>query len=173
MNPRPSRDELLVGTAFVWARRSTCDRLHVGALIHREGRILVQGYNGAPPGLPHCNHACDCDHPLRTHRTRRAHYEDCRSAQPCTVSVHAELNAIAFAARWGVQLEGAALVVTHQPCLPCAQAVISAGISSVTYVEPYRRKEGISLLLEAGVLVEEYLDWDEPRILGWEGDEAH
>lgn len=159
---RPSREECLVATAFVWAKRSTCDRLHVGCVIHRDGRILTQGYNGAPAGLTHCNHDCDC---LPSYERPEEHHPDCATRQPCTISVHAEQNAISFAARWGVGLEGSDIVVTHQPCLSCAMSIINAGIKSVTYVREYRLTDGVDLLRGAGIRVEQNLDWDEPRMI--------
>jgi deoxycytidylate deaminase len=75
----------------------------------------------------------------------------------CTQAVHAEQNAISFAARWGVELEGAQAVVTHQPCLSCAMSIINSGIKSVTYVHPYRLRDGLELLLSAGIEVRETL----------------
>jgi dCMP deaminase len=125
MRGRPNRETTLLGTAYLWADRSTCARLKVGCVISRDGRILVQGYNGAPAGMPHC------DYPHEP--------EDC-------LAVHAEANAIAFAARWGVMLEGAMLTCTHQPCLNCARLIINAGISRVIFSEPYRLKDGLRLL---------------------------
>jgi dCMP deaminase len=132
MRGRPNRETTLLGTAYLWADRSTCARLKVGCVISRDGRILVQGYNGAPAGMPHC------DYPHEP--------EDC-------LAVHAEANAIAFAARWGVMLEGAMLTCTHQPCLNCARLIINAGISRVIFSEPYRLKDGLRLLQEAGIEV--------------------
>jgi dCMP deaminase len=160
---RLSRTEALMGTAYVWAERSTCDRLHVGAVIHRDGHILVQGYNGAPAGLPHCIHDCTCTgvYP-RFEGKEEIHSWGCPKPEPCTRAVHAEQNAISFAARWGVGLEGAEIVVTHQPCLSCAMSIINAGLSSVTYNEPYRLREGLALLLEAGITVEQTLDFCPP-----------
>lgn len=152
MDSRPTRGRTLMDTAFIWAARSTCDRLHVGCVIHREGRILVQGYNGAPAKLPHCDHRCDCDR-RRPVVGGRAHQHSCNSLKPCTRAVHAEQNAISYAARWGVGLEGARAVVTHQPCVSCAQSLINAGISAVTYSEPYRLRDGLDLLHEAGITV--------------------
>jgi dCMP deaminase len=134
---RPTREEALIATAFIWARRSTCTRLQVGCVIHRDGRILVLGYNGAPAGMSHCTHSLE---------------------EPCDQAEHAERNAIAFAARHGVGLEGASLVVTHQPCKPCAMAVVNAGITDVTYVLPYRLQDGVNLLIEAGVGVHQVVD---------------
>lgn len=56
MDSRPSRDEALMDTARVWAKRGTCSRLQVGAVFSRSGRILTTGYNGVPAGLQHCSH---------------------------------------------------------------------------------------------------------------------
>jgi dCMP deaminase len=152
---RPSRTRALIETAFIWAERSTCARLHVGAVFARDGRILVQGYNGAPAGLPHCNHDCQCGIDVENEQGRqsRSHQKGCPTSTPCTVAVHAEQGAIAWAARSGVSLEGSDLYCTHQPCLPCAQSIINAGIKTVRYVEEYRLKDGIDLLTLAGVQV--------------------
>lgn len=161
---RLTRTEALMGTAYVWAERSTCDRLHVGAVIHRDGHILVQGYNGAPAGLEHCNHSCDCEDDLtNTLKVGFVHSLACNSVMPCARAVHAEQNAVAFAARWGVGLDGAEIVVTHQPCLPCAMSIINAGIKSVIFNELYRVREGWDLLLEAGIKVDRTLDFCPPR----------
>lgn len=153
---RPHRAFVLMQSAFLWAQRSTCDRLHVGCVIERDGRILVQGYNGAPAGLEHCNHECDCGQVEKSREVGVGYCTlECNSQQPCTRAVHAEQNAVAFAARHGVGLEGASAWVTNQPCLPCAQTMINAGIKAVMYFEPYRLEDGIRLLEEAGIEV-----WD-------------
>lgn len=155
---RPGRYTTLMDTAYIWARRSTCDRLHVGAVFHRDGRILVQGYNGAPAGLPHCDHSCTCEYPNEVH----APLSTCPSQQPCTRAVHAEQSGISFAARLGVELKGASLSVTHQPCLPCAQSIINAGIEVVHYVEPYRLLDGLHLLEEAGIGAIRMIEYQPP-----------
>lgn len=145
---RPSRLLTLMSTAHLWAERSTCSRLHVGCVLHRDGRILVQGYNGAPAGLSHCDHECSCV--LTDHGE---HYPDCNSGPQNCRAVHAEQNAIAWAARWGVGLENAEAVITHQPCLACARLLINAGLIQVTFQEPYRLQDGVNLLIEAGIPV--------------------
>lgn len=135
--PRPSRDESLMRSALVWGRRSTCSRADVGAVIAREGRILVQGYNGAPAGLPHCT---DQDHPPVT--------------ETCRVAIHAEANAIVWAARTGVRLEESSLYVTSSPCPACARLVVNAGIIKVFAHTMYRLTEGWEYLMAAGVATE-------------------
>lgn len=70
--------------------------------------------------------------------------------------MHAEQNAISFAARHGVGLEGATAWVTNQPCLSCAQSLINAGIDEVNFYLPYRLEDGTQLLKEAGIAVTNY-----------------
>lgn len=148
---RPSRDELLTETAFLWAKRGTCSRLQVGCVISRGGRILAQGYNGAPAGLPHCIHT-ELD-------------------GPCTEAEHAEKNAIAWAARNGVRLEGAEMHVTNMPCKSCAMSIINAGIVRVMYTLPYRLTAGVELLQSAGVEVEWNDAWEEPEVIASRHDD--
>lgn len=119
--------------AQLTAQRSTCSRLAVGAVIHKHGRILSVGYNGAPAGLPHCTHG--------------------DSNEPCTTAVHAEANAIVWAAREGIKLHGAELEVTHSPCPACALLIVQAGITAVTFKITYRNPAGINTLKSAGVVV--------------------
>ena len=146
--------------AKVISSRSTCSRAQVGVVVHRQGRILVTGYNGAPAGLPHCDHTCTC--PVggvgswEAYRSGKAFDETahgywCASLQPCKISVHAECNAIAWAARWGISLEGSELHTTLCPCLSCAQLIINAGIIRVLSLQPYRSPEGLELLENVGI----------------------
>lgn len=169
---RPDRDAVLVATAQLWAQRSTCSRLHVGCVMHRDGRILVQGYNGAPAGMTHCDHECNCD--LSTNPMMReaaldgklGHQPDCASGSQGCQAVHAEQNAIAWAARTGVRLEGAYMVCTHQPCLSCARSIINAGIRDVLFVEPYRLMDGLELLnLAPGIKVWRWVDESISRVV--------
>lgn len=120
-----------MGIAEVTATRGTCSRLQVGVVFSRDGRIVVNGYNGAPRGLPHCNHSA--------------------SDTKCTNAEHAERNAIAFAARHGLSLEGTEVHCTHAPCLDCARALINVGVSSLIYLHEYRLTEGIDLLRSVGI----------------------
>lgn len=147
---RTSRDTVLMGTAQLFAQRATCSRAQVGAVLSREGRILVTGYNGAPAGMRHCSHWCDCE------TTPPGHSPDCDSITPCLVSVHAEANAIAYAARYGISTQGTDLHTTVSPCLSCSQILINAGIQRVVYAAEYRNKAGITLLRQAGVYVEAF-----------------
>lgn len=129
---RPSRADVLLLVAFAVAQRSTCTRLHVGAVAARDGRILATGYNGAPSGTPHCTHP---------------------PSEVCTRSMHAEANVIAYAARHGATLEGCTLYATDSPCYTCACLLINAGISTVVFNRRYRDDSGLRLLADVGVKV--------------------
>lgn len=118
--------------AEVVSQRSTCSRASVGVVVARQGRVLITGYNGAPAKMPHCFHQeGDTD--------------------PCEVAVHAEANAIAWAARWGISLDGAELFTTMSPCLSCAKLLINAGIARVISQQRYREAAGLELLGNAGI----------------------
>lgn len=150
---RPTRHEVLMEHAKLVATRGTCSRLQVGALVHREGRILVTGYNGAPAGIPHCDHdTCTCKFRGQSHTAL------CRRNKPCRWAQHAERNCIDWAARHGIRLEGAELVTTDTPCWDCAGSVINAGLQSVVSLRPYRLEDGLNLLKAAGVSCSLYED---------------
>lgn len=150
---RPNRNHTLMAVAHILAHRSTCTRSQVGAVISLGGRILSTGYNGAPAGMPHCDHICTCNGSGIPPRAVPidGHQRACRYLMPCATAVHAEANAIAYAARFGVALHGAALYTTMSPCLSCAQFIISAGINEVFYGGEYRDNAGMKLLESAYV----------------------
>lgn len=135
MNDRLPRHEMLMGMAVLASRRSTCQRKQVGAVLAVDSRPVSIGYGGAPSGFPHCSP------------------DICDLSKPCTRTIHAEANAIAFAARKGIVTENATLYCTLAPCLDCAKLLINAGVKNVFYLETYRSREGIALLAEAGVWV--------------------
>jgi dCMP deaminase len=134
---RISRDQLFMEAAALWAKRSTCPRAQVGCVLVRDNRVLSAGYNGAPPNMVHCTQD-GCELVLING------HESCRRA------IHAEANAIAWSARSGTNISGATLYGTHEPCHPCAQLLISAGVVSVRWLHDYHLGAG-NLLRKAGV----------------------
>lgn len=145
---------MLMNMAEASAQRSTCSRFHVGAIAAIESRPLVSGYNGTPAGMPHCDHTCTCAGWTLMSAQGAVdflHEPGCPAFSPCLLVVHAEANAIAFAARHGIQLSGATLYTTLEPCFTCAQLIINAGIVEVVYNAPYRDHAGFELLQTAGV----------------------
>lgn len=156
---RPTRDETLMTQAQIIAERSTCSRASVGVVIAQDARVVSQGYNGAPAGMPHCDHTCDCTGRVglglgnTLGKLPTIHSPGCAKTSACTAAVHAEANAIAFAAKHGVATGGAHLFTTLAPCLPCSQLIINAGIVRVVYFVAYRERAGISLLASANIEV--------------------
>jgi dCMP deaminase len=122
---------MLMDMARVVSARGTCMRMMVGAIIARDSRALSMGYNGVPSGLPHCNHTMD-------------------EANGCARAVHAEANAIVWAARNGIVTDGAEMFTTHMPCLSCAALIINAGIMRLVWSIPYRDRSGMDLLVASG-----------------------
>lgn len=135
---RPSKVEMMMGIARMVSLRGTCDRLQVGAAIARESRVISTGYNGNVSGAMHCKH-WGMDGRL--------------DETGCDTAVHAESNAIVFAARHGVAVEGAELWSTHQPCIHCAKLIINSGIFRVWFEHDYRLREGLELLIKSEVEV--------------------
>jgi dCMP deaminase len=142
---RPTLDEYFMEIASVVAKRSTCLRQHVGAVIVKDKRILATGYNGAPSGLPHCYEIGCLRETMSVPSGERQ--ELCRG-------VHAEQNAIIQAAKFGISVDDATLYSTHCPCITCAKIIINAGIKRVVYGKEYADKRGLELLREAGIEVE-------------------
>lgn len=151
---RPSRDHVLIQHALLAAERGTCSRAKVGAIVALEGRILVTGYNGAPAGMPHCDHPCTCQ--FQVDGVPVGHLKGCAAGEPCEIAVHAEANAIAFAARHGVALLGATIYTTTSPCHTCAKLIINAGLERLVYHVRYRRSDGLDLLENAGIALEHF-----------------
>jgi dCMP deaminase len=138
-------------TATLFARLSTCSRAQVGVVIARDGRVISTGYNGAPAGMAHCDHACDCGD---IDSDNGKHWPACRKLAPCTTSIHAEANAIVYAARHGVNVKDATLFTTVSPCMACAQLIVAAGVTRVWFLGGYRDMSGVRFLEYAKVPVD-------------------
>lgn len=161
MNRREHKDQTFLLMALILSELGTCDRKQVGAIITREGRAVSWGFNGAPPGAPHCEEnehgwlGTD-EHLENLHPEAgagEAHWQAARLAadRGCTNATHAEANALAFAARQGISTEGGTCYVTVSPCEVCARLLIAAGIREIIYAEEYRDRRGIEILRGAGI----------------------
>lgn len=144
-------------TAEVFAGLSSARRLHVGAIIVKDDRIISIGYNGMPSGWDNnCEDEFYCDdgeysrqlYPKEANQWMRYNLK----TKPEVL--HAETNAIAKLAKSTESGNGATLFVTHAPCLDCAKLVYQSGINSVFYRNSYRSEDGIHFLEKAGVKVE-------------------
>jgi dCMP deaminase len=158
-----------IKTAELFAEMSTARRLHVGAIVVKDDRIISIGYNGMPSGW---NNNCeDLDYMSDDAggwldpdeiEERWPFIEDDldpdlgfarRYGLTKKEVLHAETNAIAKLARSTESGNGANLFVTHAPCLDCAKLIFQSGIVSVYYRNSYRSLEGIEFLNKAGIKV--------------------
>lgn len=144
-----SKDEVFLEVAHTIGKLGTCDRARAGAVLTRSGRAISWGYNGAPPGLPHCDENMHgwLHHPPNSPSSAEAMVNELG----CINATHAEANALAFAARQGISTDHATLYVTMSPCLTCSRLIIAAGIQRVVTNHIYRDPEGWALLERAGV----------------------
>ena len=141
---RPDWDTYFLMTALVASTRSTCLRRRVGAVIVRGRYIVSTGYNGAPQGIEHCGKIGCMREKLAIPSGER--HEMCRGS-------HAELNAIAQAAKIGVSTDGSIILCTHEPCSFCAKAVLNAGIKEIVYLYPYPDKLAREMIDESKIKV--------------------
>ncbi len=142
---RPSWDEYFMEITETVARRATCLRRQIGALIVRDNRILTTGYNGAPSGLDHC---------LDTGCLREAQNIPSGERHELCRAIHAEQNAIIQAALHGISIKDATIYITNQPCVFCAKMIIQAGIKRVVYQGPYPDQLALAVFKEAGTQLE-------------------
>ncbi len=141
---RPSWDEYFLKLAFEVSKRSTCLRRAVGAIIVKDRRILATGYNGVPSGLRHCEETGCLREQLGVPSGQR--HELC-------YAIHAEQNAIIQAARYGINITGASIYITTQPCVVCAKMLINAGIKEIVFATAYPDKLSEELLSETDILI--------------------
>lgn len=146
---KPSRDSTFMEVASTFAKRSTCPRGQVGAVVVLDNRIVATGYNGAPPGQPECLSGGCLIHELYEWDESRDQYVFVPTG--CQRAIHAEANALAWAARHGTAVGGATMYSTHGPCLHCAQLMACAGISCVVFGVPYRMANGLDFLKKMGI----------------------
>lgn len=145
-------------TAEVFAGLSSARRLHVGAIIVKDDRIISIGYNGMPSGWDNnCEDKIYCDGDDGEYKEqlypKEANQWMSYNLKSKPEVLHAETNAIAKLAKSTESGDGAKLFVTHAPCLDCAKLVYQSGISSVYYRNSYRSDEGITFLKKCNVEV--------------------
>ncbi|MCA0362811.1 MAG: dCMP deaminase family protein [Bacteroidetes bacterium] len=147
---KPKFDDIFMDLAVSLAKRSHCVKAQVGAVLTNETRIISIGYNGPPAGT----HNCDEDFG-QTGCPRD-------SKGSCSLALHAEQNAILYAAKNGAKVEDSTLYVTLSPCIACARVIYSMKIRKVVYLDSYAKykgipsDEGVDFLRQFGVEVIQY-----------------
>jgi dCMP deaminase len=145
-----SFDDIYMDLAQNLSRKSHCVKAKVGAVISKDTRIVSLGYNGPPAGTHNCDQEWPQDGCARDRKGG------------CSLALHAEANAILYASKNQITMEGATLYVTLSPCLACAKIIYTTGIKKVIYLESYAAfkgidiEEGVEFLKKFGVSVEQY-----------------
>ena len=130
-----------MATAKIFAELSHARRLHVGAIVVKDDRIISIGYNGMPSGWDN-----NCEDEL--------HQPIGRVDLVTKPEVlHAESNAIAKLAKSSESGLGADIFITHAPCLDCAKLIYQSGIKRVYFGMAYRDDAGINFLTKSGIEV--------------------
>ncbi len=139
---RPSWENYFMDITKLVAKRTTCTRRAVGAIIVKDRRILATGYNGAPSNVRHCAEVGCLREKMNVPSGER--HELCRG-------IHAEQNAIIQAAYHGASIKGGTLYCTNLPCSICAKMIINAGIVEIVYESGYADTISEEMLAEAQV----------------------
>ena len=138
-------DENFINIAFELARASKCVSKQVGAVIVKDGRILSTGYNGTPAGYINCRDYWDGKYTKEHHEWSK------------TYEIHAEMNAIIWAAREGISIKDATIYVTLEPCSECSKNLIASGIKRIVYAKEYEHTQSkiiSKFIKDNGVIIE-------------------
>lgn len=169
-------DKTNMKVAFLTAKLSYCERRQVGAVITRDDRVIANGYNGTSKGSENiCEDkyvTCTCcnEKILLTEDVLNVADENGRMITSCSCGaahvyfthedielktndmvIHAEQNALLFASKNGISVNGATMYVTTEPCIECAKFIEASGIKIVIYSDSYKNSAGIELLKKHGV----------------------
>jgi dCMP deaminase len=144
---RPSWDEYFMEITHLVAKRSTCLRRQVGAVVVKDKNILATGYNGAPSGVSHCLDVGCLRERLQIPSGER--HELCRG-------LHAEQNAIIQAAKHGTSIDGSTLYCTTMPCIICSKMVINSGIKRIVFEEGYSDQLAEEMISDSGIIVDRF-----------------
>ena len=147
---KPEFEDIYMELAVNLAKRSHCIKMHVGAVLTKDTRIISIGYNGPPAGT----HNCDEEWPeVGCPRDSKG---------SCSLALHAEQNAIVYAINNRSSIEDSTLYVTLSPCIACARIIYSVGITKVIFLDSYAAykkipsDEGVDFLRKFGVEVKQY-----------------
>jgi len=150
MQTKQSFNDIYMELAEKLATRSHCVKAQVGAVLTKDTRIISLGYNGPPAGT----HNCDVEWPgVGCARDSKG---------SCSLALHAEQNAILYAANNKMEMKGATLYVTLSPCISCARVIYTVGITKVYFKNSYAQykgianDEGVDFLKRFGVEVLQY-----------------
>ncbi len=147
------KDNIYMNIVNEISKSSNCISRKVGAVIVKDDRILTTGYNGTPKGFVNCSDFWNSEYTKDHHEWSKIH------------EIHAEMNAIIWAARKGISIEGGTLYCTTEPCSECSKNLIASGIKRIVFRDkyPYNREneEYIDNMLNTCSVVKEQFKKEE------------
>ena len=144
---------MFIDIAEITAKQSNCVKYKVGAVIVKDNRVIIQGYNGTVAGFINCSEKFGCCD-INMDENRVIH-----NMWSSAFEVHAEMNCISYAARKGISIQDTIMYITHKPCNNCIKHIISSGIKKIIYKKDYidnNQQEDINELLKF-IEIEKYL----------------
>lgn len=149
MSSRPSKDEYYIAIAQIASIRSTCLSRKVGCVIVKDDNPISFGFNGPARKMEHCEAVGGCKRRAMPNYKSGAYLEICPAS-------HAEQNAVAFAARHGIALEGSTAYVNTFPCKDCMNSLINAGIKRIVYDADYNANLSAEIAKTVGIEIDRY-----------------
>lgn len=133
-------DVVYMKIALSLSSLSYAQRRKVGAIIvSKDDQIISQGFNGTPNGYDNCCEDVMEDGSLKTKK----------------IVLHAETNAITKCAKFNTSTKGSTIYITLSPCIDCAKLIVQSDIERVVYLNEYKDTEGLDLLRNCGITVEQ------------------
>ena len=135
-----------MAAAEVYSQLSSAKRLQVGCVVVKDNTIIGIGYNGMPSGWDN-----NCEEEIILEEDEK--FIKVLKTKPEVL--HAETNALAKIAKSTNSSDGAAMFITHAPCIDCAKLVYQSGINSVYYRNSYKNTEGLDFLKKCNIKIEQ------------------
>lgn len=134
---REKFDQQMMQLAYDQAAKSADWWRHVGAVLVKEGKVLLTAYNHH---VPHEQQPYFDGDP-------RGNFKGGQQIELST-AMHAEADIICQAAKQGISTKGCTLYVSTFPCPVCAKLIAYSGITTVYFCEGYTRVDGAEVLQE-------------------------
>jgi len=164
------------------AKLSNCVSHQVGCVIAKDSRVVSIGYNGTPQGFKNCDEVfgieklgeeiivdgvltkiknnlkiihpqyegCDLQYIFNLAEEKGVNFA--HDVFASTYEIHAEMNAILFAVKNGISLDGTVMYVTLKPCDQCIKNIAQSGLKKVFYYKEHYRTTKDNAILKRGIV---------------------
>lgn len=126
-------DEVFMKMCQEFSSLSKCVSYKVACLLVKDNRIISTGINGSVPGTKNC---CEVFNKNNFDREKHKIFSD-------ENEIHAEMNAIIYAAKYGISIDSSVAYCTLEPCIHCCKNLAVTGISRIVYNKKYDRFDDV------------------------------